>query len=228
MMLIIRASLLSSYGKNVAKPHYEPKDAQFAKNFYTSLNLRVDLVFWCFPSQSHFGAFTVKFSLNLITGQKIANLQNTVRRLIIIPPSLFFLLIIRASIWSPYGKSLAEPRQDQKDDQFAKYCHTPLSLRFHLVFWCLSSNRHFGTLTLKLLLNPITKEKMTNLRNIVKRLGIIVFRKFFAADHQSDILERSYCEILLNQITTDKIASLETIVTRLRIVVLFYSYSAYH
>ena len=31
MMLIIRASLLSSYGKNVAKPHYKPKDAQFAK-----------------------------------------------------------------------------------------------------------------------------------------------------------------------------------------------------
>ena len=31
MMLIIRASLLSSYAKNVAKPHYEPKDAQFPK-----------------------------------------------------------------------------------------------------------------------------------------------------------------------------------------------------
>jgi len=31
MMLIIRASLLSSCGKNVAKPYYRPKDAQFAK-----------------------------------------------------------------------------------------------------------------------------------------------------------------------------------------------------
>ena len=31
MMLIIRASLLSPYGKNVAKPHNTPKDAQFAK-----------------------------------------------------------------------------------------------------------------------------------------------------------------------------------------------------
>ena len=31
MMLIIRASLSSSYGKNVAKPHNKPKDAQFAK-----------------------------------------------------------------------------------------------------------------------------------------------------------------------------------------------------
>ena len=125
----------------------------------------------------------MKFSLNPITAQKITNFQNTVRRLIIILLSLFFLLIIRASIWSPYGKNVAKPRQDQKDDQCAKYCHTPLNLRIHLVFWCLSSNRHFGTLTLKLLLNPITKEKMTNLQNIVKRLGIIVFRKFFAADH---------------------------------------------
>ena len=131
----------------------------------------------------------MKFSLNLITGQKIANLQNTVRRLIIIPPSLFFLLIIRASIWSPYGKNFADARCDQKDDHIAKYCHTPRDLRIHLVFLCLSSIRYFGTLTLKFLLNPITKETMTNLQNTVKRLGIIVFRKCFAADHQSDILE---------------------------------------
>ena len=30
---------------------------------------------------------------------------------------------------------------------------------------------------------------MTNLQNTVKRLKIIVFRKYFAADHQCDILE---------------------------------------
>ena len=120
---------------------------------------------------------------------KDGQFAKTVRRLIIILLSLFFLLIIRASIWSPYGKNVAKPRQDQKDDQCAKYCHTPLNLRIHLVFWCLSSNRHFGTLTLKFLLNPITKETMTNLQNTVKRLGIIVFSKCFAADHQSDVLE---------------------------------------
>ena len=97
--------------------------------------------------------------------------------------SMFFLLIIRASIWSPYGKNVAEPRQDQKDDQCARYCHTPRNLRIHLVFWSFSSKRHFGTLTLKFLFNPITKEAMTNLQNTVKRLGIIVFRKSFAADH---------------------------------------------
>ena len=49
--------------------------------------------------------------------------------------------------------------------------------------------RHFRTLTLKLLLNPITKETMTNLQNTVKRRGIIVVRKCFTADHQCDVLE---------------------------------------
>ena len=134
----------------------------------------------------------MKFLLNPITAHKMANLQNTVRRLIIILLSLSFLHIITASIWRPYDKKLAKPC----------YCQTPLTLRFHLVFWCLSSNRHFGTLTLKFLLNPITKETMTNSQNtgtltlkfllnpVTKEsyLGIIVFRKCFAADYQSDIL----------------------------------------
>ena len=127
--------------------------------------------------------------MNLITKQKMANLQNTVRRLIIILLSFFFLLIIRASICSSYGKYLPELRYDQLDEQLAKYCHTPLNLCFYLVFWCLLSNRPFGTVTLKLLLNPITKATITNLQNTMKRNGIIVFRKCFAADHQSDILE---------------------------------------
>ena len=100
----------------------------------------------------------MKFSLNPITAQKITNFQNTVRRLTIIFLSLFFLLVMRASIWSPYGKNLANPR---------------------------------GRFTLKFLLNPITKEAMTNLQNAIKRLEIIVivFWKSFANDHQSHILE---------------------------------------
>ena len=112
----------------------------------------------------------MKFSLNPITAQKIANFQNTVRRLKIILLSLFFWLIIRASIWSPHGKNLADPRYEQKDDHIAKYCYKPRHLRIDLVFLYLSSKGHFGTLTLKLLLNPITKETMTNLQNTVKRL----------------------------------------------------------
>ena len=131
----------------------------------------------------------MRLSLNPITAQKITNFQNTVRRLKIILLSLFFLLIIRASIWSPYGKNFADARCDQKDDHIAKYCHTPRDLRIHLVFLCLSSIRYFGTLTLKFFLHLITKETMTNLQNTVKRLGIIVASKCFAADHQCDILE---------------------------------------
>ena len=162
----------------------------------------------------------MKFSLNLITGQKIANLQNTVRRLIIIPRSLFFLLIIRASIWSPYGKNVAKPRQDQKDDQCAKYCHTPLNLRIHLVFWCLSSNRHFGTLTLRFLLNPITKETMTNLQNTLKRLGIIVFSKHFAG--------ALTVKFAPNSIVTQNMANLQNTLTGLLFTVFRWSICAYH
>ena len=170
-------------------PITNQKSRNLRKKFYTSLNLRFHLVFWCFLSQSHFGVFTVKLSLKPITAHKKASLQDAVRRFIIILLSLFFFLIIRASIWSPYGKNLPDPRQDQKDDQYARYCHTPFNLRIHLVLLFLSSNQHFRTLTLKFLFNPITKETMTNLQNTVERLGIIVFRKCFAADHQSAVLE---------------------------------------
>ena len=145
MMLIIRASLLSSHDKIVAQPHYDPKDGQFAKNelltsfreivtlrhydqkdcrflkfFCTTLNHPFCLVIFYLSSEWLFGAVSVKFSLNLITKIKMTNLQNTVRRLIIILFSLFFLLLIRASIWINYGKNFAEPCYDQKDDQFCK------------------------------------------------------------------------------------------------------------
>ena len=119
----------------------------------------------------------------------MGNLQNSVRGLITILLSLFFFLVIKSTIWSPYGKNLAEPGYDQKENKFAKYWHTPLNLRFHLVYWSLSSKRHFATLTLKFLLNPNTKETMTSLQNTFKLLRIIGFRKCFAADHQSDVLE---------------------------------------
>ena len=134
-----------------------------------------------------FWSFYAKILAETYYYPKDHQFQNTVRRLKIILLSLFFLLIIRTSIWRPYGKNLADPRYDQKDDQFAKYCHT--LLRIYRVIWCLLLSRHFKTLGLKFLLNAITKETMTNLQNTVKRLGIIVFRKSFPNDHQSDILE---------------------------------------
>ena len=136
-----------------------------------------------------FWSFSVKFPLNPITAaQKITNFQNTVRRLIIILVSLFFLLIIRACIWGPHGKNLPEPRYHQKDDQFAKYCHASQS-SYSLSFLVPFIKPTFWALTLNFLLNLVTKESMTNLQTTVKRLGNILFRKCFAADHQSDIFE---------------------------------------
>ena len=40
-LVIIRALLLSSYGKNLAKPYYEPKDAQFARNFHPEIECHI-------------------------------------------------------------------------------------------------------------------------------------------------------------------------------------------
>ena len=107
-------------------------------------NHRFLVVLCGLSSKWHFRAVSVKFSLNPIPAQKMTNLKKTVRRLIIIVLSLFFLLIIRASILRPYGKNLADPRYHQKDDQFAKYSHT--LLRIHRVIWCLLANRHFKLL----------------------------------------------------------------------------------
>ena len=71
-------------------------------------------------------------------------------------------------------------------------------------FWCLSSKRHFGTLTLKFLLNPITKETMTNLQNTVKRLKHCHKPFIFISSFSSSYFVLSmivtffsfYCEIL--------------------------------
>ena len=185
-MLIFRASLLNSYGKNTTE-----KSRNFGTTFYTSPNLRFHHVFWCFPSQSHSGAFTVKLSLKAITAHKKASLQNTVGRLIIILVSLFFLLIIRASILSPYGKNLPDLIHVRtKKMTNVQSSVTRLSFFKFTQFFCYFHHTDILELLLKkLLFNPITKKTMTNLQNIVKSPGIFVFRKCFAADHQSDILE---------------------------------------
>ena len=133
-MNFITTTFWNSYFKILAEPHYEGNDDQFAK--YTTLNLRFDHAFLCFLSLSAFGAFTVKFSLNRITAQKMAGLQKIVRRLIIIFLSSFFLVIIRALLLSSHGKNLAKPYYEPKDAQFARNFHTSQSLRFDLVFWC--------------------------------------------------------------------------------------------
>ena len=53
-------------------------DDQFAKYCQTPRNHRFQKVICCWSSQRHFGALTVKFALNPIVAQNMANFQNTV------------------------------------------------------------------------------------------------------------------------------------------------------
>ena len=62
------------------------------------LNHRFYLVIWCLSSETHFGAVSVKFLLNRIAAQKMTNLQNNVRRLVII--------VVRFSYNNPYHHSV--------------------------------------------------------------------------------------------------------------------------
>ena len=120
-------------------------------------NHRFHVVLCLLSSKWNFRAVSVKFSLNPIPAQKMTNLKKTVRRLIIIVLSLFSLLIIKASIWRPYSKNFANSRYHQKDDQFAKYCHTLFHI--HRVIWCLLSNRHFKLLLLNSRWIPLRKKR---------------------------------------------------------------------
>ena len=93
-----------------------------------------------------------------------------------------------------FKKNLKKFRLDREwnpdlcDDRTQRSLHY-FNLRIQLRLLFLSWNRHLGTLALKFLFNFTTRETMTNLQNTVKRLGTIVFRKCFAADHHSNILE---------------------------------------
>ena len=156
----------------------------------------------------------------------MTNLQRTVRRLIIIVLSLVFLLIIRASIWRPYGKNLADPRYDQNDGQFAKYCQTLRNPRFQEVFCCWSSVRHFGALTVNLR-KPHSGPKYGPFLKHSHRLFIHRFLLVYLCVSCKQHFGVPPVKFLLNQITTHKMTSLEKVVTRLRIIVLCYSYSAY-
>ena len=78
----------SSYRVIVTKPHYDAKDGRFEEFCHTSLNYRFHLVILHFSLKRPFGAVSVKFSLNRITAQTMTNLQNTVKRLLMIVFSL--------------------------------------------------------------------------------------------------------------------------------------------
>lgn len=124
------------------------------------------LVLWCLSPKRQSGADTLRFSLNVITTQKMAERlsgDHTVKS------SLH--LILRP-----------------KKGQFAKYCQTPLNHYFQLVSWCLLSEQHFGAVTVKFSLNPITTQKKAKIRNGVRRLQMIVFSESYG-DYQHNILE---------------------------------------
>ena len=119
----------------------------------------------------------------------MTNLKKTVKRLIIIVLSLFFLLIIRASIWRPYGKNLDEsliPVTTKKMTNLQStvtrfFVFTEL---FGAFYQTDILNSYF-----KILVESHYEGNDDQFSNTVKRRGIIVFRKYSAADYQCDILE---------------------------------------
>ena len=70
-----------SYGKTVADPHCGLKDGQLIKHWHAPVNQRFQLDLWYLPSARHFEALIVKLSLNPIMTQKMADLQNSDKRL---------------------------------------------------------------------------------------------------------------------------------------------------
>ena len=175
MMLIIRASFLNSYGKNIAKPRYDQKKDQCAKYCHAPLNIRIHLVFWWISPKRHFATLTLKFLLNPITKETMTNLQNTVKRRGII--------VVRKC------EIRAERHSGQKYGQFAKLCHRPFIHGFPLVYLCVSCKQHFGVLPVKFLLNQVTTHKMTSLKKVVTRLTTIVLCYSYSVYHEKDTLE---------------------------------------
>ena len=65
------------------------------------------------------------------------------------------------------------------------FCHTPLNHRFHSFIECLSSEQHFGAVSMKFSLNRIAAQKVTTLQNTVRRLIITVLSLSYDAYNQS-------------------------------------------
>ena len=99
------ATFWSPYREIFVWPNYDSCDGQFKKYCQTLYNPRSLLVLWYLPSEGYFGALTVKLWVNPITAQKMANLQNTLRRLKIIVLSLSYGAyhqrdILELSLWN--------------------------------------------------------------------------------------------------------------------------------
>ena len=55
------------------------------------------------------------------------------------------VLTIRTTFWSSDGEIVTYQHHEPKDGQF--FFYTPLNHCFYLVSWCLSSERHFGAVS---------------------------------------------------------------------------------
>ena len=80
----------------------------------------------------------VKLSVNLITNEKIANLQNTVT-----PQNSLMVVIISSTYWSSDYKMFTKPYYELKGNQYLKNCHTPFNHRLRLTLLLLSSKRTY-------------------------------------------------------------------------------------
>ena len=80
-MLMIRLTYWSSYCEICAEPYCGPIYGQFAKHCHRPFIHRFPLVYLYLSCKQHSGVFTEKFSLNQITTQKMASLENIVTRL---------------------------------------------------------------------------------------------------------------------------------------------------
>ena len=99
----------------------------------------------------------------------MADLQNASQ-------SQLMVLIIRKRLWSSYGEILTfNAITTQKIANFQYTVERLYNVRFWLVLQCLPSERHCGALAVKLSLNHITTQKMTNLKNSFTLFRNIVF-----------------------------------------------------
>ena len=162
IVLIVREIFWSSYREILTYPHHKPKYGQFAKCRRTPPNHSIQLISRCLPPERNFRTLIVKFWLNRITTQKMANLRNPVnRRQIIVFSSSYFSYnqrdVLELLLWNSHLTPLRA--------KYAKCRRTPTNYPIQFVLLFLSSERHFGTLMVKHLLNPITTKKMANLQN---------------------------------------------------------------
>ena len=122
MALIIRASLLSFYGKNVAKPSYDQKDDQFAKYctvLYASQS-SYSPSFLCFLSNRHFGTLTCWTPLRTKRWPICKILSHASESSF---SATLLVLTISRTLWSSYREIVTWTNHDAKDGQFAKFCY---------------------------------------------------------------------------------------------------------